>query len=209
MKGMNMIENRNGMLTKINEHFFPDQEDIDQAYIYLKGDITVESCADVIEQIIGINYPTYTEDDEGFQVEEPLPDVINLLITSVGGDMTAAFSLINVMRGSRIPVRTIVLGEASSAGLCITMAGHQRVATPYSSLMSHSFSTGVEGSYADLVNAVKAMDEYYKKMLRFYIECTGLDTKFIKKHLLTSKDHHFDPETALKYNMIDFVSDLQ
>lgn len=204
-----MIENRNGMLTKINEHFFPDKEDIEQAYIYLKGDISIESCAEVMETIIGLNYPTYTEDDEGFQVEDTLPDVINLLITSVGGDMTAAFALINVIRGSRIPVRTIVLGESSSAGLCIAMAGHQRVATPYSMLMSHSFSTGVEGSYSDLVNAVKAMDEYYKKMLRFYVECTGLDTKFIKKHLLTSKDHHFDPETALKYNMIDLVCDLK
>lgn len=204
-----MIENRNGMLTAINEHFFPEKENIEQSYIYLRGDISIDSCGEVIEQILGINYPTYEEDSEGFLVEEPIPDVINLLITSVGGDMTAAFSLINVMRGSKVPVRTIVLGEASSAGLCIAMAGHQRVATPYSSLMSNSFSTGVEGQYADLVNAVKAMDEYYKKMLKFYVECTGLDQKFIKKHLLTSKDHHFDPETALKYNMIDLVSDLK
>ena len=204
-----MIENRNGMLTAINEHFFPEKENIEQSYIYLRGDISIDSCGEVIEQILGINYPTYDEDSEGFLVEEPIPDVINLLITSVGGDMTAAFSLINVMRGSKVPVRTIVLGEASSAGLCIAMAGHQRVATPYSSLMSNSFSTGVEGQYADLVNAVKAMDEYYKKMLKFYVECTGLDQKFIKKHLLTSKDHHFDPETALKYNMIDLVSDLK
>lgn len=198
------------MLTKINDHFFPDKEDIEQAYIYLKGEISISSCGDVIENILSINYPTFSEeDDDGKPIEDSYPDVINLLITSTGGDMTAAFALINVMRGSRIPIRTIVLGEASSAALCILMAGHQRVATPYASLMSHQFLSGAEGSYDDLVNATKAFDEYYSKMLDFYVECTGLDPKFIKKHLLSSRDHHFKPDKALEYKMIDIVEDLR
>jgi ATP-dependent protease ClpP protease subunit len=197
------------MLTKINDHFFPDREDIEQSYIYLKGEVTVASCADLIESILSINYPTYTDDEDGNEVQDKFPDVINLLITSTGGDMTAAFALINVMRGSRIPIRTIVLGEASSAALCILMAGHQRVATPYSSLMSHQFISGVEGTYDDLVNATTAFNEYFSKMLNFYVECTGLEEKFIKKNLLRALDHHFHPEKALEYKMIDLVEDLR
>lgn len=200
---------RSGMLTKINDHFFPDKEDVVQEYVYLKGDITVESCADAIEAILSINYPTFEQDEEGFNVEVPQPDVINLMITSVGGDMTGAFALINVIRGSRIPVRTIVLGEAASAGLCILMAGHQRVATPYSGLMSHSFSSGVEGSYHDIINAADAFKAYHEKMLAFYVECTGLDVKFIKKFLLVDRDHYFSPEKALSYNMVDLVETLE
>ncbi len=200
----------NNMLSNINKHFFPEQEDVSQNFMYLRGDISIESCAEIIESIIVSNQLDEMEDDEGFTVHvNNRPDVINLFITSSGGDMTAAFALINVIQGSVIPVRTIVIGEASSAALCILMSGHQRVATPYSSLMSHNFSTGAEGSYTDMVNAVKAMDEYYNKMLHFYSESTKLDTKFIKKYLLTSKDHYFNPEKALGYNMIDLISNLK
>ena len=202
--------NRSGMLTKINQHFFPDNEDIKQAYIYLKGEITIESCADAIESILSINYPTFEEDDEGFQVQvDDFPDVINLMITSDGGDMSAAFALINVMRGSRIPVRTIALGEAASAGLCILMAGNQRVVTPYTMLMSHAFSSGANGSYHDIMNAAGAFKAYHEKMLAFYMECTGLDKKFIQKNLLAERDHYITAEQAIQYDMIDLIETLE
>jgi ATP-dependent protease ClpP protease subunit len=200
-----MIENRVGMLKSINEHFFPDNDDVEQAFIYLRGEINIESCADVVETIVSLNFPQ--TDDEGDDVK--LPDVINLFITSSGGDMAGALSLINVIRGSSIPVRTIALGEASSAALCILMAGHQRVVTPYTSLMSHQFLSGAEGSFDDLENVANAFREFHSKMLKLYVECTGLDTKFIKRKLLTSIDHHFGPDKAVEYNIVDLVCDLK
>jgi ATP-dependent protease ClpP protease subunit len=197
------------MLTKINDFFFSDKEDIEQAFIYLRGEMNIDNCSEVIDAIIGINYPSFSEDKEGFKVEDPYPDVINLFITSTGGDMAGAFALINVIRGSRIPIRTIALGEASSAALCVLMSGHQRVATPYASLMSHQFLSGAEGSFDDLDNIALAFREFHKKMLNLYVECTGLDPKFIKRKLLTSIDHHFGPEKALEYNMVDTILTLE
>lgn len=197
------------MLTKINEFFFPDKQEIDQAFVYLKGEMNIDTCAEIIDAILSINYPTFSEDEEGFKVEDPYPDVINLFITSTGGDMAGAFALINVIRGSRIPVRTIALGEASSAALCVLMSGHQRVVTPYASLMSHQFLSGAEGSFDDLDNMATAFREFHKKMLQLYVECTGLDAKFIKKKLLTSIDHHFGPDKALEYNMVDAILTLE
>lgn len=197
------------MLTKINEFFFPDKQEIDQAFVYLKGEMNIDTCAEIIDAILSINYPTFSEDEEGFKVEDPYPDVINLFITSGGGDMAGAFALINVIRGSRIPIRTIALGEASSAALCVLMSGHQRVVTPYASLMSHQFLSGAEGSFDDLDNMATAFREFHKKMLQLYVECTGLDAKLIKKKLLTSIDHHFGPEKALEYNMADAILTLE
>lgn len=196
------------MLTKINNHFFPDKTDIKQNFIYLKGDITTESCAAAIENIVALNYPETELDSEGFSVAGEYPDVINLFITSSGGDMSAGFALINVIRGSRIPVRTIALGEACSAALCILMSGAQRVATPFTSLMSHQFLSSSEGSYDDLVNATVAFKNYHLKMLHFYVQCTQLSESYIKKHLLTSKDYYFEPEKAVEYNIVDLVVDL-
>ena len=197
-----------GMLTKINKHFFPSKKTVEQRFLYLRNEITVESCANIIAEIIDANMPEYVSDEKNGLILLDPPDVINLLITSTGGDMSGAHSLIAVMRGSAIPIRTIAIGEASSAALCILMAGHQRVATDYTSLMSHQFLTETGGSYDDIKTMVAEFDMYYKKMTRLYLECTGLDERFIKSKLLSSKDHYFAPEKALEYNMIDLVSDL-
>ncbi len=50
---------------------------------------------------------------------EERPEMLNLIITSPGGDLNAAFALIDVMRGSAIPILTIGLGQIASPGLMI------------------------------------------------------------------------------------------
>ena len=196
------------MLSKINAHFFPNESDIFQVFFHLKGEINIENCSDAIETIIGCNASRAEVKEDGSIVEEDRPDVINILITTSGGDMTAAISLINVIKGSRIPVRTIALGEASSAGFAILMAGHQRVVTPYSTLMSHVFSTGVEGSYHDIKNSMAELHRYNDKLTDLYHECTGLDRKVIKRKFLTHDDQFISHSDALKLNIVDLISDL-
>lgn len=198
-----------GMLKNINKHFFPEKEDIEQAYVYLRGPISIDTCSEAIEAILSVNSPTYELDEDGEKVYDDFPDVINLLITSVGGDMNAAFALIAVIQGSAIPVRTIVVGEASSAAFCIFMAGEQRVITPYASLMSHCFSTSVDGHFHDLKNAMDEMNSYNAKMIDLYQEFTGLDKKIIKSKFLSHKDAYISHEDAIKYNMADLISNLK
>ena len=122
--------------------------------------------------------------------------------------MSGAFSLVNVIRGSKIPVRTIALGEAVSAGFCLLIAGHQRVVTPYTSLMSHIFSTGVEGSYHELKTAMNEVHRYNEKMIQFYMDSTALDYKLIKRKFLGKEDLYISHSDAIKYNMVDMVSGL-
>lgn len=197
------------MLSKINAHFFPNLDrPVLQEFIYLNGEITTENCGDVISTILKINQPTVDIDDEGIWIEQPKVDVINLLITSPGGDMAGAFSLVNIIKGSKIPVRTIALGEAVSAGFCLLMAGNQRVVTPYTSLMSHVFSTGVEGSYHQLKNAMNEVHRYNEKMISFYIDVTGLDGNLIKRKFLGKEDAYVSHSDAIKYNMVDLVCGL-
>ncbi len=148
------------------------------------------------------------DEEEESLIETPQEDVINLLITSSGGDMSAAFALISVMKASKIPVRTIAIGEAASAALCILMSGHQRVAAPYTSLMSHQFNTGSEGPYHVLKNIMRELDSYHSKMVRLYVESTGLDEQYIKDNLLSEKDNWMTPEQALENKFVDLVSDL-
>lgn len=197
------------MLSNVNRHFFKDHDHpIIQQFIYINGEITIQNCSEAIGKIIEYNQPSVGKDEEGVWFEEPETDVINLLITSPGGDMSAAFALINIIRGSKIPVRTIALGEAISAGFFILIAGHQRVVTPYTSLMSHVFRTGVDGSYHEISNAMKDIHRYNDKMVEYCYNMTQVDRKIIRKKFLGKEDYYLSFDDVLKYNMIDLVSDL-
>lgn len=185
------------MFSKINKHFF-DRESVDQAVLILASEITAESASNIVGEILTLN----------FADPEDRPEVINLLITTPGGDLDAAIALIDAIRGSRIPVRTIATGRCNSAGLCILMSGHQRVATQYTALMSHQYSTGMEGNYNDLKTAAREFDNYYAKMVDIYAKFTGTAKSRIEQELLNHSDVWLTPQSAVEYGIIDLISTM-
>lgn len=193
--------------SKINKHFYPDLESIDQAFIYLSGEISQETISPVLQQVLAYNIddsdPKDPEDDD-FK-----PDIINLLICSPGGDVPAALSLISIIEASTIPIRTIALGECGSAALMILMSGHQRVITPYSSILSHQFSSESGGTYSSIKATMKEFDNYHEKIVKFYMEKTGLERKTIESELLKDLDTWLLPHEAVSFKIADLVCDLK
>lgn len=213
------------MLEKINKHFFPEQEKVNQIFLYMSGEIGHESVNPVIQAILEANLHKDKDEedmkslssaketdleelaDQLSEFQEPL-DVINLMICSPGGDLTSALSLIAVIEGSRIPVRTIAMGECGSAALMILMCGQQRVAIPYASLLSHQYSTEFGGTYGNIKMTSKELDRYHDKIAEIYKEKTGLDLRLIKRKLLKDTDSWLSPEDALGFKIIDLISAL-
>ena len=146
---------------------------------------------------------------ENFQ--EDKAEVLTLLINSIGGDLHAGFAIIETMMSSKIPVRTIAMGEVMSCGLIIAMSGTpgQRLITPSCSVMSHNFNTGIEGSYDQLKDIRTELDRVNHKIISHYKLCTGLTESVIKKKLVTPKDIYMNPEEAVKMNLFDRVDTLR
>lgn len=194
--------------SKINKHFYPDQEAIDQAFIYLSGEINQENISPVLQQILAYNIddidPKDPDEDDDFK-----PDVINLLICSPGGDVPSAISLISIIEASEIPIRTIALGECGSAALMILMAGHQRVITPYASILSHQFSSESGGNYSSIKATMKEFDNYHEKIVKYYMEKTGLERIVVESVLLKDVDTWLLPAEAVNYKIADLVCDLK
>lgn len=142
---------------------------------------------------------------------EERPEMMNLIITSPGGDLNAAFALIDVMRGSAIPVRTIGLGQIASAGLMIFIAGEkgQRILTPNTSILSHQYSWGAIGKEHELFATVREFDLTTKKMIAHYKKCSGLDEKKIREILLPPQDVWLSPLEAKKLGLCDDVKELR
>ena len=146
--------------------------------------------------------------DNNFSEERP--EVLNLIICSPGGDLNAAFALIDTMRGSTIPVNTIGLGQIASAGLMIFIAGTKghRILTPNTSILSHQYSWGAFGKEHELIATVKEYDLTTKRLMSHYKKCTGLTEKSIREKLLPPQDVWLSAQEAKKLGICDQVKDL-
>ena len=146
--------------------------DLDHGYFLLMDDISQESGKPLLEWIFDANFA------------EKRPEMLNLMICSQGGDLNVAFAIIDTMRGSAIPIRTIGLGHIGSAGLMIFIAGTkgERILTPNTSILSHQFSwgTGNQKSH-ELFAIVKEFDLTATRMLNHYKKSTGLSEEKIKE----------------------------
>jgi ATP-dependent Clp protease protease subunit len=162
-------------------------------------EITLSSCKNAVEWILEANFA------------EERPTMMNLLVCSPGGDLNAAFALVDTMRGSAIPIRTIGLGQIASAGLLIFISGDkgQRILTPNTSILSHQYSWGAFGKEHELFATIKEFDLTTKRMIAHYKKCTGLKEEQIREVLLPPQDVWLSAQEAKKLGLCDDVKDLK
>ena len=184
------------MMQKLNLQL--KEESSQHSFLLLMEEITLASAKNAVEWIFEANFA------------EERPELLNLIITSPGGDLNAAFALIDVMRGSAIPIRTIGLGQIASAGLMIFIAGDKdnRILTPNTSILSHQYSWGAFGKEHELFATVKEFDLTTKKMIQHYKKCTGLSDAKIREVLLPPQDIWLSPLEAKKLGLCDHVKEL-
>lgn len=166
-------------------------------FMILMGEISEDSVKPVIEWIL----------HENFVRKKKLKELL-LMICSEGGDLSAGFALIDVMRSSTVPIKTVGLGQIASAGLLIFLAGAtgRRVLTPNTSVMSHQFSWEVGGKAHELFSTVKEFELTHQRMIDLYKQTTGLDHDTIKKVLLPAQDVYLSAEEALTYKICDHIA---
>ena len=161
----------------------------------LMDNIHTESCKEAIEFIL----------KQGFEIGPNKKKKLQLLVCSEGGDMNAAFALIDIIRGSQMPVDTVGLGTIGSAGLLVFMAGAQRTLTPNTSILSHQWSWGAHGKEHELFAQLKEYELTTKRMIAHYRKCTGLKETEIRKYLLPPEDVWLSANDAKKLGICDTV----
>jgi ATP-dependent Clp protease protease subunit len=178
-----------------------NSELLQEAGMYVFMDtVTSESIKPIIEWILVENHVAKKKKKE-----------LLLMICSEGGSMEDAFALIDVMKASGIPVKTVGLGSVSSSGLLIFLAGApgRRILTPNTSILSHQYSWGSDGKHHELFAITKEFGLAQTRMVRHYQETTGLDEETIKTKLLPPNDVYLSAEEALALGICDFISDLK
>ena len=164
------------------------------------GDVTMDTMSPIIDWVLSENMKRTDRAKE-----------LTLGICSRGGDLNACFALVDVMRASTIPVKTIGLGMIASCGLLLFISGKKgsRTLTPNTAILSHQYSWGSIGKEHELFARVKEMELTTERMINHYKKCTGLNEKKIRDFLLPPQDVWLSAEEAKELKLCDKIEDIK
>jgi ATP-dependent Clp protease protease subunit len=194
-----MISNnvQGAAVKKIDEFNASDRVDLkllENSVHFLSGEITDENVNECIKWIIY----------ENFEAREK---ILTLYINSTGGDLYSALALVDIMKSSAHPIRTITVGSAMSAAFLIAVSGThgERYAGKNASFMCHQFTENTEGKYHDLKATMKGNEISNEMMVAVLKEATGLAPSVIKKKLLPASDVYLTPQEAIEMGVVDHL----
>jgi ATP-dependent Clp protease protease subunit len=133
---------------------------------------------------------------------------LTLYINSQGGDLYQALGLIDLMKNSQLPIRTIGYGSVMSAAFLILASGTkgERYIAPNTGIMCHQFSSSEEvGKYHDIKAQRKETDRLNQAMYDVLKEATELDGRIIKTKLLPPHDVYMTASEMIDFGAADHI----
>jgi ATP-dependent Clp protease protease subunit len=169
---------------------------LESSVYFLVGEIEEENVNDCIRWIAYENL--FTRDDK----------ILTIYVNSQGGDLYEAFGLIDMIRNSQMPVRTIGYGSVMSAAFLIVASGAkgERYIAPNAGIMCHQMSASEEmGKYHDIKATRKETDRLNQTMYNILKETTGLDGRIIKTKLLPPHDVYMTAAEMIDFGAADHL----
>ena len=168
---------------------------LENSVFYLSGEINEESVTACIRWLIYENLQNSND------------KLLTIYINSYGGDLYQAFALIDVIKNSRHPVRTIGIGAVMSSAFLIFTSGSpgNRIISKNTSLMCHQFSDEIAGKHHDLKATLKESENCNDKMTELLQEATDLTAARIRAKLLKETDVYLTAQEAIDLNVADHI----
>jgi ATP-dependent Clp protease protease subunit len=185
-------------MTEKTDDFVNAGDKIESAFLenhihFINGDINEDSVGKAIRWII-------FENTKG---NEPL----TLYINSDGGNLPDAFALIDVMRMSKVPIRTIGIGSICSSAFLIFAAGTKghRLIGQNTTVMCHQFTESSEGKFHDLKTKLKENQRMNDRMVSLLVECSNLIEREVKTKLLPPSDVWLSADELVELGIADSI----
>lgn len=184
--------------------------------VVIKGDINmVDESHRVNEPIIVYISGTINErsartfaDDMRMAHETGQP-VIPIVIRSYGGSVYSLLSIIDVIKSAKVPVATIVVGKAMSAGAALLTCGTDgmRYAAPHSTIMIHEVSNMIGGKVKEIKANAEETDRLNELILSIMSLNVGKKENYFSEiiHSHEHADWYLTPTEAMKHNVINHI----
>ena len=130
---------------------------------------------------------------------ESIPIYIH--ISSKGGYIYNALSVVDAIKRSRVPIYSVIEGSVASAGTFISMVCKKRFICPNAFMMIHQLSSEVGGKMGEISDEFANLKELTEVIKRLYTEHTQLSQKKLNK--LLKHDLYLNAKKALKYGLAD------
>ena len=139
-----------------------------------------------------------------FDLNRESHDEITLVINSRGGEVQSMFAIIDAMKSVESPIRTLVMGQAASAGAVIASAGDKRLITETSRIMIHELSGVYFGTLTNVKEAVAQGEKEHLKALKILSKASGKSTDDLQK-LIKKTDKFLDAKQAKKLGLVQEI----
>lgn len=164
---------------------------LDSRCLFLTEAVDSASMTELIKQVKYLD----SRDDAG--------EEITLFINSPGGSVISGLALYDVLTASKSPIRTVCIGDASSMGAILFLAGEKREMLPHTRLMIHDPSFGsmdVGGKKPhELRQEVESLERVKSVLAEIISAKTGKTSEEICK--ITANDTYFTAEEAMAFGL--------
>jgi ATP-dependent protease ClpP protease subunit len=164
-------------------------------------DINYKSCFELIKAIDNVKSKIRSERVSEYEEEKS----IYLHICSNGGYIYPTLAVIDHIRNSSVKIITINEGCVASAGVLITLAGHERYITKNSYMLIHEIRSECWGKYSECVDDMKNNDSLMKHLTSYIKE--RANNKLSEKELNEFLKHDiiWNAKKCLKYGLVDKI----
>ena len=160
--------------------------------LYLSGEINEHTAQEINIEMIRL------------QREDPLQD-ITLIVDSYGGDLFAAFAIVDCMEMLTCDIKTICMGKAMSAGQFIfsTGAKGKRFMSKHARLMLHNPIAGYEGSVPDIEVEIEELQKCRDLFINHIAAKSDHTPEQIKE--LIQRNKYLDAQEAIEMGFADAI----
>lgn len=128
---------------------------------------------------------------------------IYLHLTTNGGDIYAAFSVIDTMKQLHMPVFTVIDGFVASAGTLISTAGERRFISKNAYMLIHELRSQFWGKMSEIEEEFSNLQKMMAHIVAHYMECTNIPRKKLDKILV--KDSIWNAAECIEHGIVDEI----
>jgi ATP-dependent Clp protease protease subunit len=132
-------------------------------------------------------------------------DPITILVDSPGGDVYAGFSIYDMIRFVKAPVRIVGMGLVASAAALIILAvpKERRFGLPNSSYLIHQPLSGIQGVATDIEIHARELEKMKTHLNEIIAEATGQSIERVSRD--TDRDYWVNAKEAIAYGLIEKI----
>ena len=133
----------------------------------------------------------------------PVSPAIDLFINSEGGEVFSAFSAVDRIKSSPVPVHTYVEGFCASAATLLSVCAHKRYIRKNGFMLIHQVRSGLWGSFAEFQDEIQNLELIMRYIKQIYLEHTNIPESDLVEIL--KQDTYRNAEECIKYGLVDEI----